>query len=267
MRRELLYAMPVAGMLAFPILRKRIAPGVEAVVYTAKKTIKPGETSTFTVYFQNKGEQSTTVNWQAIPVWDNTEQPAIASGTFDIGGGETKSVTGTFTPSCDLQDKDVDLIINYWYKIDETTITNEVSYKEKYGIYPWHVSRVSVELSIFDISVTPSEVKPGDTISYSFKVRNDSVCPISNLRVLMTAVEEVSGAEVELLYREGIYLDAGETKTFSDSQTTSEDWPRGYYDVLIKTWVGETFIKAATKDRAFKIVSPPDIEITSIEVS
>ena len=54
MRRELLYAIPVAGMIAIPILKKRIAPGVEAVTYGATKTIKVTVKNTGELSFSGK---------------------------------------------------------------------------------------------------------------------------------------------------------------------------------------------------------------------
>jgi len=154
MRRELLYAAPIAGMIAIPILRKRIAPGVEAVVYTAEKTVKPGDSCSFTVVFKNEGEISTTVTWQPSIGPESSSWRSIGSAeSFTIGGGEQVSKSRTFTMPSDLAGHDIDLKIAYSFEKEGTTVSKEVTYYNMYGKYAWHVQGLP-DVKVVSISIS-----------------------------------------------------------------------------------------------------------------
>lgn len=140
MRKELLYAAPIAGMIAIPILKKRIAPGVEAVVYAAEKTVNAGDTCRFTVVFKNKGGISTNVSWmpKITPEGGGDRNLFSTPRTFTISGGETLSQTVTFTMPTDIYGN-VDLRIDYSYDKGGAQVTEGISYKQKYGKYAWYV--------------------------------------------------------------------------------------------------------------------------------
>ena len=144
MRRELLYAAPIAGMVAIPILRKRIAPGVEAVVYAAEKTVNPGDSCSFTVVFKNEGEQSTTVNWQPSIYAEGVGKTNIGEWeSFTIDAGAEVSKSRSFNMPDVYAGYNVDLIIDYRYWKGSKQFSETVKYTVKYGRYAWYVRGVA----------------------------------------------------------------------------------------------------------------------------
>jgi len=154
MRRELLYAIPIAGMIAIPILKKRIAPGVEAVVYAAEKTVNPGDTCSFTVVFKNEGEQSTTVNWQPSIYASGVGKTNIGEWeSFTISAGGEVSKSRSFTMPDTYAGHDVDLIVDFRFWKGDKQESRTVKYSEKYGKYAWYV-RGYPDVKITSISIS-----------------------------------------------------------------------------------------------------------------
>jgi len=271
MKKELLYVLPIAGMMGLPLVNLA-NPRITIHIEGAKKTLAPGQSSKFIVKFKNNGDKETTVKWQAIAQWGSQQEGLTGIQEFKIGAKEEKSVSGVFVAKDTMEKHYVDLIINYWYESEGETETEEVSYKEKYGEYPYYVREAIKKIDIVSVDTHKKELIIGlDNFEVTVTVKNSGEADLHNVTVEVWAIPEESPEyALKILFKQ-IDIKKGQTITLHDYQPTQEGFPQGYWSCYVKVYLGtdvEHPIAEKTIQKAWYLrpYVPPKVKVVGIEV-
>ncbi|PAB59002.1 DUF7507 domain-containing protein [Anaeromicrobium sediminis] len=161
-------------------------PSIELIKEVNASVAKPGETVTYTFIVRNTGN----MDLIELELEDSMVQNELGTKAQigDLGVGKEKTITADYT------------IPDYWSgKLTNTaTVTGKDEFRD-FDVKDEYTAELTVEVIKLTKTVNTSEVKPGETVTYTFVIKNLGQYEIWNVKLtdpmLQNEIDEKIGSQ------------------------------------------------------------------------